>query len=274
MSGRRLGSLISLILAAGILSSFVQAVSCVPVKYPLKETYTETVLVTENRTESYEETVPVVTTVSGEEVIAPYIIWSNPSLTFKGNESVWYYGYRLPGIGAHVTEKIRISLLKQDYYEYAVISVFDMSPGGQVLRPPSISPSDPLQPPSVEWQWLNKVDDTTGLSDWLNLANIKFNFARFLGGQSDLWLNRAVAYSIEFDMRGAREIAVVIAAPTTSQNARFTASLLWTDNTTENVTRTVLRQVPYRVERKAEKQRTVYETRQAPFWETLPGALK
>jgi hypothetical protein len=144
-----------------------------------------------------------------------------------------------------------------------------MSPRGQVLQPPSISPSDPLQPPAVEWRWISSEGDTSTISNWLNTANIKFNFARFLGAQSDLWMNRANAYAIEFDTRGARDIAVIISAPTIAQNARYTASLIWSDNITENVTRTLERQFPYRVERRTEKQRTVYQTRQVPFWETL-----
>jgi hypothetical protein len=231
------------------------------------ETYYETGFVTENRTETYDETVAVVKTVSGGEPLIPYIVWSNPGLKFKGNKFIWYYGYLLPA--SHAEEKIRISLLKQDYYEYSAISVFDIAPRGQVLQPPSISPSDPPQPPAVEWRWIVTEGDSSTIGNWLNTANIKFNFARFLGAQSDLWMNRAKAYSIDFDTRGARDIAVIISAPTIPQNARYSASLVWMDNLTENVTRTMERQVPYRVEHKIEKQRTVYQTRQAPFWEAL-----
>ena len=269
MRGLPLTATLCLILTAGILGSLLTAASCVPVEYPVKETYYETTLVTENRTETYDETVPVIKTASGEESLIPYVVWSNPSLKFKGNRFIWYYGYKLPDTGAHAGQKIRIDLYKQDYYEYAVISLFDMAPRGQVLQPPIIATSDPLQPPNVDWTWITKEGDTTTISNWLNTANIKFNFARFLGGQSDLWLNRGSPYSIEFDTRGAHDIAVVIAAPTTPQNARYSASFVWTDNVTENVTRTVEHQVPYLVERKVEKQRTVYETRQVPFWETL-----
>ncbi len=190
-----LTSILCLIFTAGILGSLLPAASCVPVEYPVKETYYETILVTENRTENYNETVPVVKTVSGEEALTPYVVWSNPSLKFKGNRFIWYYGYRLPDTGTHTGEKIRIVLYKQDYYEYAVISLFDMAPRGQVLQPPIIAISDPLQPPSVDWTWITKEGDTTTIGNWLNMANIKFNFAHFLGGQSDLWLNRESAYS-------------------------------------------------------------------------------
>jgi hypothetical protein len=266
---RRLTASLFLILTAGLLVSLLPSVSCVPMQYPVKETYYDTGFVTENRTETYEETVAVVKTVSGEEQLVPYVVWSNPSLSFKGNKFIWYYGYLLPGPASHAEEKIRISLYKQDYYEYSIISLFDMSTRGQVLQPPSIAPSDPLQPPTVEWKWISTEGDSSSLSNWLNTANIKFNFARFLGAQSDLWMNRAKAYSIDFDTRGARDIAVVIAAPTIAQNARYSASLIWKKNVSENVTRTVERQVPYQVERSIEKLRTVYKVRQVPFWETL-----
>ena len=269
MHGRRVTDILCLILTPGILVSLLPTASCVPVQYPVRETYYETSLATENRTETYEETVAVVKTVSREALLIPYVVWSNPSLKFKDNRFIWYYGYKLPGTMSHTEEKIRISLYKQEYYEYAVLSLFDMAPRGQVLQPPTISPSDPLQPPTVEWRWINTEGDTSTISNWLNTANIKFNFARFLGAQSDLWMNRGSAYSIEFDTRGARDIAVVIAAPTIPQNARYSASLIWKDSVTENVTRTMERQVPYQVERRIEKQRTVYKTRQAPFWETL-----
>ena len=269
MHGLPLTRTLCLILTAGTLASLLPSASCVPAQYPVSETYYETGFVTENRSETYDETVAVIKTVSGEEPLIPYVVWSNPSLKFKGNKFIWYYGYRLPDTGAHTGEKIRIALYKQDYYEYAVISLFDMAPRGQVLQPPIIDTSNPTKPHTVDWTWVTKEDDTGTISDWLNTANIKFNFARFLGAQSDLWLNRGSAYSIEFDTRGARDIAVVISAPTIPQNARYSASLVWTDNITENVTRTAERQVPYQVERRVEKQRTVYETRQVPFWETL-----
>jgi hypothetical protein len=269
LRGRRLTATHCLILTAMIISSLLPAASCVPVQYPVRETYYEPGLITDNRTETYEETVAVVKTVSGEDLLTPYIVWSNPSLKFINNRFIWYYGYRLPGTISRAKEKIRITLLKQDYYEYSMISLFDMAPRGQVLQPPVIAPSDPLQAPTVQWLWISKEGDTSAINNWLNTANIKFNFARFLGGQSDLWMNRGSAYSIEFDTRGARDIAVVIAAPTTAQNARFTASWIWTDNVTEYVTRAMQRQVPYQVERTIERQRTVYKTRQAPFWEAL-----
>jgi hypothetical protein len=256
--------LISTLLAAVLMPG------CVDVKYPVTETYVENIPVTENRTASYDETATVTTTVSGEEQLVPYMAWSSPVLIFKGNKRVWYYGFRLPDPALHTSQRLSIYLHKPDYYEYSAISIFDMAPRGQVMQPLFIAPSDPQQPPPVAWSWLTKENNLTGYHDWMNLANIKFNYARFIGAQSDLWLNRYSGYSIEFDPRDSRDIAVVISAPTIAQNARFSAFLKWTDIMTENVTMLAERQVPFNTTRQVEKQRTIYKTRSVPFWEAPP----
>ena len=269
MTGSHLNTPCSVLLVMGLITIVLSVTSCVSIQQPVQETYYETVYITENRAETYGETVPVVKTVSGEEALIPYVVWSNSDLRFKGNRFIWYYGYRLPGTDAHAEEKIRIALYKQEYYEYVAVSLFDMAPRGQVLPPPFISTSDSLQPPAVQWNWITKESDTTTFKDWLNLANIKFNFARFLGGQSDLWMNRGSSYDISFDTRGARDIAVVFSGPTTAQNARFGTFLSWSDSITENVTMDMQRQIPHQVEQRIQKQRTVYKTSQIPFWEAL-----
>jgi len=246
------------------------ALSCVPVQYPQKEIYYETVTATENRTELVSETYPVTRIVSGQEQLTPYILWSSPTVEFKGTRFVWYYGYRLPGAQVHNIERIRISLYKQYYYENVAVSLFDMGARGQVLQPPLISSLDPVYSSTVRWDWFTYDTETETMDKWLNSANIKFNFARQLGGQSDLWMNRWQPYDIEFDTRGARDIAVLFTGPTTPQNTRFSASLLWYDQVTENVTRTVERTVPYLVEQRIQSERTVTKTSLVPFWQAPP----
>jgi len=246
------------------------ALSCVPVQYPQKEIYYETVTATENRTELVSETYPVTRIVSGQEQLTPYILWSSPTVKFKGTRFVWYYGYRLSGAQVHNIERIRISLYKQYYYENVAVSLFDMGARGQVLQPPLISSLDPVYSSTVRWDWFTYDTEAETMNKWLNSANIKFNFARQLGGQSDLWMNRWQPYDIEFDTRGARDIAVLFTGPTTPQNTRFSASLLWYDQVTENVTRTVERTVPYLVEQRIQSERTVTKTSLAPFWQAPP----
>jgi hypothetical protein len=228
------------------------------------------VYVTENRSEVFTQTYPVTSTVSSQEQLTPYVLWSNPGLMFKGTPFVWYYGYRLPARQAGGVEKIRISLHKQEYYENVAVSLFDMGPRGQVLQPPAIPTQDPIYSDTVQWNWITSSGDTSTISKWLNSANIKFNFARFVGGQSDLWMNRARPYDIDFDTRGARDIAVLFIGPTIPQNTRFSASLLRYDQVTENVTRTVELQVPYQVEQRIQRERTVNKTVQVPFWQAPP----
>jgi hypothetical protein len=261
-----------------LTAAALPALSCVAVQYPQTETYYETVYVTENRSEVLSETYPVTRIESGRELLTPYVIWSNPTLMFKGTPFVWYYGYRLPGV--HDEERIRISLYKQEYYENVAISLFDVGERGQVLQPPSISPLDPIYTDTIQWNWFTYSGDTSGadaagsstsaMGRWVNSANIKFNFARFVGGQADLWMNRARPYDIDFDTRGTRDIAVMFIGPTTAQNTRFGASLLWSDRITENATRTVERQAPYVVEQSVQKERMVNRTVQVPFWQALP----
>jgi len=262
-----------------LMAAAMPALSCVAVQYPQKETYYDTVYLSENRSEIFNETYPVTRIESGQEQLIPYVIWSSPSLMFKGTPFVWYYGYRLTG-APHQVEKIRISLYKQEYYENVAVSLFDMGPRGQVLQPPAISPLDPVYTTAVQWNWFTYSSGTSGsdtsssgastISRWLNSANIKFNFARFLGGQADLWMNRERSYDIDFDARGARDIAVLFIGPTIPQNTRFSASLLWSDHVSDNVTKTVERQVPYQVEQRIQKERTVNKTVLVPFWQAPP----
>jgi len=248
----------------------IPSLSCVPVQYPQKETYNETVTVTENRTELVSETYPVTRIVSGREQLTPYILWSSPTVKFRGTPFVWYYGYRLPGTQVHDIERISISLYKQYYYENVAISVFDMGPRGQVLQPPLISSPDPVYTSMVQWDWFTYDTETEVINKWLNSANIKFNFARYLGGQADLWMNRWQPYDIEFDTRGARDIAVLFSGPTTSQNVRFSAFLLWYDQVTENVTSVVEKSVPCQVEHLVQRERSVNKTVLVPFWQAPP----
>ena len=261
------GKVLSLLI---LTAAALPALACVTVQYPQKETYYDTVYVTENRSEVFSETYPVTRIESGQEQLTPYVMWSNPTIRFKGTPFVWYYGYRLPGTQAHGVEKIRISLYKQEYYENVAVSLFDMGARGQVLQPPLISPLDPVYTTTVQWNWFTSGGDSSTIGKWLNSANIKFNFARFLGGQADLWMNRERPYDIDFDTRGARDIAVLFIGPTIPQNTRFGASLLWSDQVTDNVTKTVERQVPYRVEQRIQKERTVNKTVQVPFWQAPP----
>jgi hypothetical protein len=257
-----------LVFSAQILCS-VLFPSCVTVQSSLEEPYYVTEYTTENRTELYTETVPTVKSVPHERVLQPSVIWSNPQLLFNNRKSMWYYGYDLSGFPACEKQQIKLAFFKQQFYEYLAVSVFDMDQRGQIPAPQFISASDNISSIEVEGNWITSKGDISTFNTWLKLANMKLDFAHFLGGKADLFLNRAATYPIELDTRGSKEIAVLIYGPTDPQNCRFSATLEWTENVTENLTRTAERSVPVQVEHRVLKQKSVLQSRQAPFWEAL-----
>jgi hypothetical protein len=109
--------------------------------------------------------------------------------------------------------------------------------------------------------------DSSTFGNWLNMANFKLNFALFLGGRSDLWLNYEGPYTVEFSIKGGRDLAIIIGGPTVPQNMRFNVMRTWSDKTQQYITRTGERTVPYQIEKKVPKQRLVMLSRQVPFWE-------
>jgi hypothetical protein len=254
-----------LVLATALLMA--ATASCVTIVTPGEETYYVSEYVTENRSEPFTETVPITTTVSGEDVLTPYIIWSGTAFMFKGTRNVWYYGYDLSGLPAHDSEKLKIAFSKQEFYEYTTVSLFDMTPRGQILSPPLISAADTAAPVNLVREMLTMKGETTTFDNWLNLANLKLNFALFLGGRSDLWLNYDGPYATEFSLKGGRDIAVIVSGPSVPQNMRFNVMRTWSDRTQQYITRSGERPVPYQLEKKVPKQRAVMQSRQAPFWE-------
>jgi len=253
----------ALMLASALFSS------CVTVQSSLEEPYYVTEYTTENRTEIYTETVPTVRSVPYEKVLQPYVLWSNPQLEFNGHNSIWYYGYDLSDFPAREKQQIKLVFFKQQFYEYLAVSVFDMDPSGQILAPPLISASDNISSIVVERTWITSKEGISTSNTWFELANMKLNFAHFLGGKTDLFLNSATAYPVGLDTRGSREIAVLIYGPTDAQNCRFNTILAWSENVTDYVTRTAERSVLVPVEHRIIKQKSVLQSSKVPFWESL-----
>lgn len=241
--------------------------SCVTIQYKTEEPYYVTEYITENRTESYTETVQIVRNISHEENILPYILWSNPQLMFNDHKPLWYYGYDLSGFAAREKQKIKIEFYKQHFHEYLAVSVFDMHRRGQILSPPLISAADNISVIAVEKELITLENDISTFSTWRALANMKLNFANFLGGRADMFLNSVTASPLELDTRGSKEVAILISGPTDPRNCRFNTTLVWEEQVTENVTRKVERSIPVQVERNVLNHKTVLQSRQAPFWE-------
>lgn len=248
---------------------FSMFISCITVQSHLQEPYYVTEYTTENRTEIYTETVQVINTIRQEENLQPYIIWSSPQLVFNDHESLWYYGYDLSSFKDHKKQKIKILFFRQQFYEYLAVSIFDMHRRGQLLSPPLISASDNLSEIAVRREWITSKKEISTFSKWFNVANMKLDFARLLGGKSDVFLNSATTDPIELDTRNCTEVAILISGPTDPQNCRFSTLLIWEEYITEDVTRSAERSVPVQVERSVLKQKTVIESRQVPFWEAF-----
>jgi hypothetical protein len=138
-----------ILIIATLLLSAISA-SCVTIVAPGEETYYVTEYITENRSEPFSEVVPVAASISGEDVLTPYISWSGMAFVFNGIKHVYYYGYDLSGLPLHDSEKIKIAFSKQQFYEYTTVSLFDMSARGQILAPPLISAGDEPPPTSAE----------------------------------------------------------------------------------------------------------------------------
>jgi len=257
-----------LLLFAQIMSPLLLT-SCVTVQYTSVEPYYATEYTAENQTETYTEIVPVVRTVSHEETLQPYVVWSNPQLIFNEHKSIWYYGYDLSSFPVHNKQKIKISFFKQDFYEYLAVSVFDMDPKGQILAPPRISSSDNISAIAVQRNWITAKPDITTFTTWFGSANMKLDFAHFLGGKINLFLNSGSPSTVELDTRGAKDVAVLISGPTDPQNCRFSSTLEWSENIAENVTRTAERPVPIQIEHRVLKEKSMVLSRQVPFWEAL-----
>jgi hypothetical protein len=244
-------------------------VSCVTVQYTVQEPYYEIEYVTENVTQAYSRTEPAATGSLHEEMIRPYILWSNPQLKFAGRSYIWYYGYNLSDLPAHENRNIKIIFYNQRYYENVSVSVFDMARRGQLLAPPLISPSDNISAAVTERNWITTEGSIGTFNKWINLANYKLDFARFLGGTTDLFLNIENPSPLVINCRGAKDVAVLIYGPTDPQNCRFNVTFQWSETVTENVTTVSQITVPIQVEHQVMKLKPVVKTKQVPFWEGL-----
>jgi hypothetical protein len=236
------------------------AAGCVDISYPVKESYWENTTVSENHSETYSEAVPIIRTISGEQSLTPYIVWSNPQLGYNNLIHFWYYGYSLP---RHDESRVKMLFLKQSYYEFVRVYVYDFGERGQILAPPLISAAENVSSSATG------VQDISSWNNWNNSAETKLTFARPLASISDLWLNYEENRAVEFDTHGSREIAIIISGPTVAQNCYFTATLAWSDNITENVTRTSDHNITSSIQQPTEKTRSTFKTKQVPFWEIL-----
>lgn len=257
---------ISLVMAISLAG--ITLMSCASVQYTVQEPYYETENITGHISELHSQTVPHSTTIFHEEQLQPYIVWSNPQLRFNGHDYIRYYGYDLFPFSHLAQKSIKIDFFKQRYYEDVSVSLMDMRYRGQLTTPPIVSASDNLSHIASEKHLITVRGDMETYEKWLSVANAKLDFARFLGGTEDLFLNIGQPAPIEINLRDARDIALIISGPTDPQNCRFNVSLKWEEVTTENVTIESTKAVITQSEQRVIKLKPVIKTRQVPFWET------
>jgi hypothetical protein len=280
---------ILLLLALPLLMAV--SASCVTRQYPVTSTYEETAYRTEYVSETYTENETTVETQSGHYDLPVYYSWYSQNIAFSGKTNVWYLAYDVPQEPPYDNLRLKVSIWKQPQYEAASVSLLDMTRGGHLSTPAPAVTGDSGKG-QVKWTWITSLSQGTttttssdstdsesevstsvttgGVSDsWVDAANIQLNQALFLGGRNYLWSKQEDPQIFELDAGGAQKIGAIICGPQNSWNARITVAATWSHNdiSYRPVTRErkVEKQVPYTVQ----KQKTVYETRQAPFWEAF-----
>ena len=282
-----------LLLAIPLLAIFA---SCVSRQYPVTSTYEETAYRTEYVNETYTDNETTSQTLSGQYELAPFYSWFSQYIAFSGKTNFWYTAYDIPQSQPYDNIRLKISIWKQPQYESATISVLDMTRGGHLSTPAPAVAGDSGKG-QVEWKWITSTGSGTtspfasdsssgsnadsdsnpepasimgGVSDtWLDAANIQVNQSQFLGGRTYLWSKEENPQVFELNAGRAEKIGIILCGPQYGWNTRVTISATWSQTITscQPVTRErkVEKQVPYTVQ----KQKTVYETRQVPFWEGL-----
>jgi hypothetical protein len=282
-----------LLLTLPLLTIFV---SCISRQYPVTSVYEETAYRSESVSETYMENEIKVETVSGQYELTPFYSWYSQNIAFSGKTNVWYLAYDIPQTPPYDNVRLKVSVWKQLQYEAASISVLDETKGGHLSTPAPAVSGDSGEG-KVKWTWLTSASPGTpmasssgsssgsgtdsgsesstsvmigGVSDsWLDAANIQLNQALFLGGRNYLWSKQEDPQVLELNAGRAQKIGAIICGPQNSWNAKISVTATWSSNITSyrpvTKERKIEKQVPYTVQ----KQKTVYETRQVPFWEVV-----
>jgi hypothetical protein len=276
---------ILLLLTLPLLAVFT---SCLPRQYPVTSAYEETAYRTEYVSETYTENETMVETLSGQYELTPFYSWYSQNIAFSGRTNVWYLAYDIPQTPPYDNMRLKVSIWKQPQYEAASVSIFDMTRGGNLSTPAPAVAGDSGKG-RVKWTWITSTSSGTtttsssgsgsdsstsvttgGVSDsWVDAANTQLNQALFIGGRNYLWSKEEDPQIFELNAGRAQKIGVILCGPLNRWNAGISLAATWSQTITsfKPVTgeRKVEKQVPYTVQ----KQKTVYETRQAPFWEVF-----
>jgi hypothetical protein len=238
--------------------------SCISREYAVTQNYEETAYRTEYYTEPSSENISTAGAETEVYELLPYYYWYSQEMLFKDTRNLWYYGYDLPELPGGSGARLKIYMWPQLQYEQMFLSVFDMTRAGHLDYPDPVGPSGNAEKGLVEWSWISG----SATSTWLDWANERMTHAKFLGGRSNVWSRPGDVQLIDLAAGRARTIAIIISGPRDKWNANFTLKVT-THGAVENKQpageKKIARQVPYQMQ----KQRTVYELRQAPFWEAF-----
>jgi hypothetical protein len=256
-----------LLLTLPLLAIFA---SCISKQYPVTSTYEETAYRTEYVSETYTENETAIETLSGQYELTPLYSWYSQNIAFSGKTNVWYLAYDIPQSPPYHNVRLIISFWQQLQYESATISVLDTTKGGQLSTPaPSVAGDSGKG--QVKWTWLTSTSSgssTGGVSDsWLDAANIQINQALFLGGRTSLWSKQENPQIFELDAGKAQKFGIILCGPQNTWNAKVSVAAAWSRNITSSRPVTKERQAARQVAYPSQKQKTLYETRPAPFWE-------
>jgi hypothetical protein len=237
--------------------------SCISREYAVTQKYEETEYRTENYTEPYSENISTVQVETAGYELLPYYYWCSQDMLFKETRNLWYYGYDLPESTGDAGARLKIYMWPQLQYEPMYLSVFDMTRSGHIDYPVPEGASGSSEKGLVEWSWISG----SATSTWLDWANERMSHAKFLGGRSNVWSSPGDVQLVDLDAGHARTVAIIISGPRDKWNASFNLKVATygPENKQAAGERKMSRQVPYQVQ----KQRTVYELRQVPFWEML-----
>jgi hypothetical protein len=251
--------LIALVSFSAVLSS------CVSKEYTMTQDYVATENRTEYVTESYTENETYVSVSSGEYELPSFNSWTSFDITFNNVGNLYYYGYDIPDADIYDNISLKIEIWRPPQYEVESITVFDATKTGHLSYP---------EPPVVGEETTtattgNYIIIGNASNDWLGNANTWLSQSKFLGARSNLWSNQDNPQIIELDAGKAQKIAVIICGPQNRWNTNIRLTILWTiikpDYGPVDKERTVEKLVPYQVM----KQRTYYEIRHIPIWETF-----
>jgi len=256
--------------------------SCISRQYPVTSTYQETAYKTEYTTETYTDSETTTETLSGQYELTPFYSWYSQNIAFSSKTNVWYLAYDIPQSPPYDNIRLKISIWKQLQYESASISVLDTTKGGH-LSTPAPAMAGESGKGQVKWTWVTSTssgststytaDNTSsstsgGVSDsWLDAANIQLNQALFLGGRTYLWSKQENPQIFELDAGKAQKIGIILCGPQNSWNAKISVDATWSRSITSYRPVTKERQAARQVSYPSQKQKTIYETRQVPFWE-------